>query len=90
MSASGNLDAFLEANDLLWLGSAGTGGFQAGAEGLQGDAGGFQAGAGGFQGGARGLQARQATGVSNEVLDLEATALADNFTILDVESSDEN
>ena len=83
MSASGNLDAFLEANDLLWLGSAGTGGFQAGAEGLQGDA-------GGFQGGARGLQARQATGVSNEVLDLEATALAENFTILDVESSDEN
>ena len=90
MSASGNLDAFLEANDLLWLGSAGTGGFQAGAEGLQGDAGGFQAGPGGFQGGARGLQARQATGVSNEVLDLEATALAENFTILDVESSDEN
>ena len=87
MSASGNLDAFLEANNLLWLG---TGGFQGEARGFQGDAGGFQAGAGGFQGGARGLQARQATGVSNEVLDLEATALADNFTILDVESSDEN
>ena len=83
MSASGNLDAFLEANNLLWLGSVGTGGFQ-------GEARGFQAGAGGFQAGTRGLQARQATGVSNEVLDLEATALAENFTILDVESSDEN
>ena len=77
VSASGNLEAFLEANNLRWLGSSGAGGFRSGqATGVAKDL----------------LDLEEPDVYSGDLLDLEAPALADNLVILDdsdEESDDE-
>ena len=69
-SASENLEAFLEANNLRWLGSS--------------EAGGFQSGQGQEAGVAKDLLDLEEPEVfSGDLLDLEAPALADNLVVLD-------
>ena len=77
MSASGNLEAFLEAKNLRWLGSTGAGSFQSGqATGFAKDL----------------LDLEEPDVPAVDLLDLEAPALSDNLVILDdsdEESDDE-
>jgi len=78
VSASENLEAFLEANNLRWLGSSGAGGFQSG----QGQEAGVAKDL---------LDLEEPEVFSGDLLDLEAPALADNLVVLDDsdEESDE-
>ena len=77
VSASGNLEAFLEANNLRWLGSTGAGSFQSEqATGFAKDL----------------LDLEEPDVPYVDLLDLEAPALSDNLVILDdsdEESDDE-
>ena len=75
LSGSGNLEAFLEANNLRWLGNTGAGGLQAG----QGQAAGFTKDL---------LDLEEPDVYSGDLLDLEAPALADNLVILDDDSDE--
>ena len=77
LSASGHIDAFLEENNLRWLGSTGAGSLQAG----QGQAAGVTKDL---------LDLEKPDVFSGDLLDLEAPALADNLVILDDDSDDES
>jgi len=79
LNGSGNLEAFLEANNLRWLGNTGAGGLQSG----QGQAAGVTKDL---------LDLEEPDVFAGDLLDLEAPALADNLVILDdsdEESEDE-